>query len=526
MTRRNLIITLSVLFVCSVCFFLIFHKGVSDTPYEKVIIGDAGTSASRPPFDPFTSEAEKDAAKQQHVSTWEEWRELRIKILSSNMVKFSETAEEFDEFYKTIERQQTSNAERFKAAQIAPPAYPIHPPMEDWEKVFEYEKYYQGPQTPEALIAEFDEEFMEEEPKHVEWDPHYPKEAWLQRMLDKGVEFKEYCDYSTYLKLRHKLIKRQDNPQEWASGLRGIPPTNVFSEYEDAFIDRKVWEYGISDKIASENPNELTMVVFPPNHPDKYLPVAGNMTYVRIDSDAGGITSWGSMLTGEQHDNLFYKGIEPKDVEIVYIDDDYNIVGKPAEPFNREKYIKETTYDFVPEGLMAWDGTIVTPERYQEITGKEMPDETKQKYDEYVGAESSVDPNTARREAAREVAAQEVAKVEFERFQDSMRQRKAFETMADREVSRELAKQLSQQFLSKHTLKPGTSKQLENALELMFQHGFEKGFRRVRQDSPSIADQLERYLSETQRPPSPQKKSQRPTQPKPSDTSPSQPDAP
>ncbi len=40
----------------------------------------------------------------------------------------------------------------------------------------------------------------------------------------------------------------------------------------------------------------------------------------------------------------------------------------------------------------------------------------------------------------------------------------------------------------------------------MFQHGFEEGFRRVRQDSPSIADQLERYLSETQRPPELQRK--------------------
>lgn len=515
MTRRNLIITLSVLFVCSICFFLIFHRGVPGIPSEKVITGDAGTSAPRSPFDPFTTEAEKDAAKQQPVSTWEEWQELRIKILSSNIAEVSETAEEFAEYYKVIERQQTSDAERFKAAQIAPPPYPVNPLPEDWEKVFKYERYYQGPQTPEALIAEFDEKFMEKKPKHVEWDAHYPKEAWLQRMLDKGVEFKEFNDYKTYLgSLRYQLIKRKDDPREWASGLRGITPTNDFAEFEDAFIDRKIWEYGISDTLASENPNDLTMVVFPPNYPDKYLPVAGNMTYVRLDYDAGGMGTWGNLLTKEQKDNLLYKGIEPKDIEIVYIDDDYNILQKPAEPYKRKKHIRETTYDDVPQGLRAPDGTIVSPERYREITGEEMPDETKQKYNEYIGTPSPAEA-FARAEVEREAArTREVARAEFERFQNEMRQTEKFQSIAASEMSREFATQ----FLSQYAPKSGTDKRLQTALETMFQHGFEEGFRRLRKDDTGLAAELERQLAETHRPPKPQVRRQSPVPPKPSET--------
>ena len=126
----------------------------------------------------------------------------------------------------------------------------------------------------------------------------------------------------------------------------------------------------------------------------------------------------------------------------------------------------------------------------------------------------------------RDAAVHEVAKVEFESFQDTMRQCKEFQTMSDKDVSRKLARQFSKQFLSEHSLKQGTSKQLENALELMFQHGFEEGFRRVQQDSPSIADQLDRYLSETERPTVPQKNLQRPTPPKSPESAPPETEAP
>ena len=528
MTRKKLIITVSILFVFGCCFFLIFRPRVYDVSTDERVNTTDSETESIPfsPFAPFTSEAEQEAAIRKPISTWEEWRELRIKILSSN-TDADATAEEFADILKVITAQQTKKAERFKAAGISPPPYPVHPPEESWQKLFEYEKYYQGPQTPEALIAEFDAEFMEKEPKHLEWDEHYPKEAWIQRLLDKGVEFKEYADYSTYLKLRYKLIKRKDDPREWASGLRGIPPTNNFSEFEDAFIDRKIWEYGISDKVASENPDELTMVVFPPNHPDKYLPVAGNMTYVRMDYDAGGMTSWGSMLTKEQHDNLFYKGIEPKDVEIVYIDDDYNIVEKPAEPFNREKWYRETTYDYVPEGLQAHDGTIVSPERYQEITGKPMSKETLEQYNAYIGENPAA---MAAREAVSAVqeAARKAAKAEYEKFENRMRQLEEFATMSDAEIEKKLERQFRKQFLPEHPveqLEQITPKRLERALGTLFQYGFEDGMRRIREDNAALADMLERHFGKrTQLPASVPKNPPRTEPPKPAETTDTSPD--
>ena len=467
---------------------------------------------------PLADPEARSVYRNRRPESWDDWAESLTECIVGYCVQIgsASTLEEVESQY-----QETYNYLKNQAALYEKKNHPLPEaivPMPDLSSP----KHYQGPQTPKALIAEFDHKYISgySENFNVSMEEHYPRETFLQRVLDKGAVIKEKLDYDFYLDLRGYLLQKKDTPEEWLSGKYGIPITTNFTEYEDEVLERKIWENRIIQEVSAAYPHESPTVYFPSNHPDKYLPVVGRMTYVQIDEKIGKMRTSGTTLTKEQRDDLMYKGIEPENIEVVFIDDNYNILSEKPKPFDPNKWLVENSYDIVPEGLRTPDGNIVTPERYQELKGMPMSDEIRKRYDENVGAESSVDPNAARREAAREAAAREVAKVEFERFQDSMRQRKEFETMADKEVSRELAKQFSKQFLSKHSLKQGTSKQLENALELMFQHGFEEGFRRVRQDSPSLADQLERYLAETERPPEPQKRPQRSTPPKPPESGP------
>ena len=543
MRHKKWIIIVLFLFVFGTAFFL-FHRsknetdvarGVQLSPEEKAAVA----AALR--LHPLASEKERLIEQKRRISTWEEYINGRTEIAlgvvvetgalgsSNHPWKNINTPEALTLMRAEIRTQLLNATAELRSEQ---------PPPEDLRRLPIFDaanypskpsppKYYEGPQTPEALIAEFDQYLLEMSPEASKLDEYYPKAAWLQKILDNGAVIEIDSDYGYYLsEVRRKLIELKDKPDEWRSGVLGIPPTTNFEEYEEGYIQRKIWENNITNEVAKENPGSVTTVFFPRNHPDKYLPQIGRITYVQRTPNSSAMFTMGTPLTKEQRDNLLYKGVEPEDIEIVYIDGEYNVLAKKPEPYNHQEWLEKNSYTIVPEGLRSSDGTIISPERYQKRHGVEMPYEFRQKYDEYVGTESPINSNAARREAAREAAAREVAKVEFERFHDSMRQRKEFETMADKEVSRELAKQFSKQFLSKHSLKQGNSKQLENALELMFQHGFEEGFRRVRQDSPSIADQLERYLAETQRPTEPQKKPQRPTLPKPSDTPPSQPDAP
>ena len=72
--------------------------------------------------------------------------------------------------------------------------------------------------------------------------------------------------------------------------------------------------------------------------------------------------------------------------------------------------------------------------------------------------------------------------------------------MSDTEIEKQLEKQFRQQFLPKNPLEQleqFTPERLEKALGTLFQHGFEEGFRRVRRDSPALAEQLEGTGTET-----------------------------
>ena len=467
---------------------------------------------------PLADPEKRETYENKPINSWDEWVNARTEIhLGSHVEKgFILTPHEVISNREIFVQHFMMQALRYKKKNHPVPQTAIDLPY------LKEQRYYQGPQTVEAIMAEYDDGYENIFPRAAEMEETYPRESFLQRALDKGAVIKDASDYVYWMKLRNMLLYRKDRPKDWQSGSYGIPVTTDFAEYEEGFLERKVWENNITQQVSETNPGQSVHVYFPASHPDVYLPQIGKMTYVHRDK-YGGIDAFGASLTKEQRINLLRRGIEPDDREIVYIDEDYNVLSDPPPVVTLHDLISRSQ-----SPLPADDRVQLTPDRPK--SDGEKPDlqnwptefETWQKNE----PPDTDDPNAARRKAAREAAAREVAKMEFERFQDSMRQRKEFETMADKEVSRELAKQFSKQFLSKHSLKQGNSKQLENALELMFQHGFEEGFRRVRHDSPSIADQLERYLAETQRPPEPQKKPQRPTPPTPSETPPSQPDAP
>lgn len=542
MTRKYVFVTVLILLGVSTTFFLFrradFSNKNTDSSTEDIEQDrlPLENKAARLSLHPLASEEKIDAACETSVSTWEEWVERTVEIGLAMDVLYGwiDTSETLAVTRQKKMEAQKHQADLWEAKGIPVPKYPGKLPKKPESEIsVGNSQHYQGPQTPKALFAEFDEGFLKTYPESVNWDEHYPREEFIQKLLDKGVEFKEAGDYYYYLTLRRDLITLKEQPNVWQSGSHGIPITNNFEEYKDGFIDRMIWEDSISKKVAAENPNaRMISFLFPHNHPEKYLPVVGRMTYVRRKSNSGVMSTFGTPLTKEQKDNLLYKGLGPAGIEIVYIDEDYNILDEKPKPYNQVEWLKANTYDRIPQGLRAPDGTIVTPERYEEVSGKPMSDEIRQRYDEYVGTESPIDPNAVRREAAREAAAaaQEAAKVEFEKFQQGMRQLDEFATMSDAEIGKALEKQFRQQFLPKHPveqLEQLMPERLEKALGTLFQHGFEEGFRRIRRDSPALAEQLEHFFGQGQKPPPDmQKKPERPAPPKPPEATPPETDSP
>ena len=75
---------------------------------------------------------------------------------------------------------------------------------------------------------------------NAEIDARYPREAWLQMLLNKGITIKNFGEYASYLSKRHTLALLKDNPNLHKTGLLGIPPTDEWATYKTAYINRLV----------------------------------------------------------------------------------------------------------------------------------------------------------------------------------------------------------------------------------------------------------------------------------------------
>ena len=76
--------------------------------------------------------------------------------------------------------------------------------------------------------------------------------------------------------------------------------------------------------------------------------------------------------------------------------------------------------------------------------------------------------------------------------------------MSDAEIEKQLERQFRKQFLPEHPieqLEQITPERLERALGTLFQHGFEDGMHRIREDNATLADLLERHFGKRAKPP-------------------------
>ena len=71
-------------------------------------------------------------------------------------------------------------------------------------------------------------------------DARYPRAAWLQMLLDKGITIENFHDYSKYLLKRHTLILLEDNPNLQQRRILDIPSTDDWETYKAAYINKLV----------------------------------------------------------------------------------------------------------------------------------------------------------------------------------------------------------------------------------------------------------------------------------------------
>ena len=73
-----------------------------------------------------------------------------------------------------------------------------------------------------------------------EVDAKYPRDTWLQMLLDKGISIDNFEEYWAYLSQRDTLVELEKQPEVWSSGLFGIPATDDWETYKEAYLKQMV----------------------------------------------------------------------------------------------------------------------------------------------------------------------------------------------------------------------------------------------------------------------------------------------
>ena len=202
---------------------------------------------------------------------------------------------------------------------------------------------YTGPQTVEALMKAFDARYnshemvttaetLHGEKRHIEFtladvDTKYPREEWLQILLNQGITIEYFKNYSEYLDLRSNLILEEFYAEnDWET---------VKASYIDTLIQEYQHEHQSITQVNQSHPEVENWFIVGENA----LPQVPGRIYVlktestaqlwhtcsETQSETGEILSAkGADLSERQRLHLLNTGVPPAGWEVVYVDEDGN----------------------------------------------------------------------------------------------------------------------------------------------------------------------------------------------------------
>ncbi len=88
--------------------------------------------------------------------------------------------------------------------------------------------------------------------KDREIEARYPRAAWLQLLLERGVTIESLIDYFLCMAHRHQLAFLEDSPHLWQTEVHGTSATEAWETYKADYTDRFVRYYTRNWKPPAE----------------------------------------------------------------------------------------------------------------------------------------------------------------------------------------------------------------------------------------------------------------------------------
>lgn len=440
-----------------------------------------------------------DTQEKKYDDPWNEWIDKRTElVVHMYMTELPELFTDRDFLWKQTYPESVEMAKRLRKKYDTPPQVPS---IEDYDNgkeiIFEdpdalrealKPNYitHEGPQTPKAIMETYDTWYNGAYSAVGNIDETYPRAEWIQELLNMGVTFKTQHDYSLMMYARYRIAEVANKPEEWVSGKYGVAPMDNFEDYKKAYIQRELWTQQ-QFELAQEADPEVNGAIFFDDAPDIFLPIKKNRLYVYRDPNVPDVMKrWGQPLTTKQYFDLMYRGEHPEGWEVIYLDENYNVLSDKPSHVTREM-VRE--WDLPPENWSLPDG-VELPEGFEEAL-RELG--WKGTWTQQPGAtEEPLPPDRAR-------LAREAAESEWKDFDRAVQEYERLTNMSDAQLEAEFQKMLitslpglfSDESIGKTLREQFSTARFENAEKLLQEYGAAEGFRRLVEKDAELARQIE-----------------------------------
>ena len=413
--------------------------------------------------------------EESYAGSWEKWLDAQTEIIveagKKEGIQFSRDA---------VRKDLKVSVEKLKENLSSPPAlrYDVTVAPGETKKTVKMLRTispikHLGPQTPEALMESFDTEYSRIHRDTGVVDEKYPRAEWIQLLLNKGITIEDSSAYSVYLNLRNNVVRLENAPAAWQSGNFGIPATDDWDIYRNAYIDRKHWEYQHVNAAMQADPS-VTGGTFVGSDAQTFLPFNGKRVYVERFED--GATFLGTMISGAQKFEILHLGSEPEGLEVIYIDSKGNILSEAPPPITREEFLEK------------WGPPPPDSELSEEFTDWMQPERDADITPQYNSEKEGLDPTQQAAKDAKNLQKQ------FKMLQDEAVKQL---TKSDTEIQAELEKQFLQELPSEENFQKAlrqrfSPERFNTAMQTLNRYGPEEGLRRLKASDPEVAKYIER----------------------------------
>ena len=223
----------------------------------------------------------------------------------------------------------------------------VHPILRIWKNLDlnEIRRKYQ-PYTVQELIDKWDAQYLEfhrgqyQNPTlravYEHQEAYWPKEQWLQHLLDIGFPLATWPNYYAAFNARGRVLMvkdRYDNPEERSILLDGyrLPEDATWEQMEEMTI-----KCDLVARLNEIRAKEIDPSVYGgiTNMNGVFIPFTPNKVHVYISEDTGASTFTGRALTQQQKDDLTMYGVAPEGITVVYTDKD----GRPLPADKKPRF--------------------------------------------------------------------------------------------------------------------------------------------------------------------------------------------